>query len=104
MKRGRGDASLRAIKTALRSYVNDYPGAVAEAYRYNAASIRIRVVDERFAKQPFDRRHDELWEFLNDRIPDEVMSEISFLIPVTPAERERDLSSVEFDHPTHTLT
>jgi hypothetical protein len=98
--RGRGDPAIKAVKSALEAYVAEHPGATAEVYRYNSAAIRVRVTDERFARIPFTRRHDGLWDYISARVPDEVMSEISFLIPVTSAERDQELSSVEFDHPS----
>src|SRR5436309_3479803 len=100
IKRGRGDPYVNAVKAALKEYVAEHPGAVAEVYRYNSASIRVRVTDERFAGTRFARRHDDLWDYISDRVPEDVMSEISFLIPVTPAEKDRDMSSFEFDHPS----
>jgi hypothetical protein len=98
--RGRGDPAVNAVKAALEAYIAEHPGATAEVYRYNSAAIRVRVTDDRFARVSFAKRHDGLWDYISTRVPDEVMSEVSFLIAVTSTERDRELSSVEFDHPS----
>lgn len=103
VKRGSSDPAVKAIKGALEEYVTEHPGATAELYRYNSAAIRVRVTDERFDRVPFDKRHDGLWDYIRARVSDDVMSEISFLIPVTADERGHDLSSAEFDHPSRSL-
>lgn len=97
--RGKTDEYVKKIKAALDAFETSHPGAVAELYRQNSGSIRVRIIDQRFAKMSRPRRHDEVWDFLADRLDDDTLQEISVLLPIGPAERDSSFMSMEFDHP-----
>jgi len=80
-------------------YVKEHPGAKAELYRQNTASIRIRIADQRFAKMSKGKRHDLAWDFLAARLDEDTMQEISVLLLISPTELDSSFMSFEFDHP-----
>ena len=90
---------LTAILEALETYRKDHPHAAFEAYRRNSASIRIQVIDPDF--QGMDRvdRDDLTWKYL-ESLPEDIQSDISMLVLVTPKERKTSLASLEFEHPS----
>jgi hypothetical protein len=57
----------------------------ADSYRYNSASIRIRVIDERFEGMPRDKR-DALVEEHIDKLPPETQRDIVTLLTFAPSE------------------
>ncbi len=78
----------------------------ADAYRYNTASIRVRVVDPRFEGLKITRR-DQLVEKVLDELPDETQRDIITLITLSPSEmtntsvyHRQSLSNQEFEHPS----
>ncbi len=78
----------------------------ADSYRYNSASIRIRVVDSRFEGMPREKR-DAMVEQDLDQLPPETQRDIVTLFTFAPSElnqapttfREFLLNS-EFDDPS----
>jgi stress-induced morphogen len=99
VKRGTTDTSVQQILDALNEYERQFPGSQAIVDRQNPASIRIRIIDDRFAGRSRSRRHDDVWEFLGQRLPDDLMSEISVLILLPTAEIRSSLSNLEFEDP-----
>ena len=85
--RGPKDKAVKTLKTVLDEYERVHPGAVAQLYRQNTASVRIRIVDSRFVSMSAGDRHDEVWNFLSDRLDDDTIQEISVLLPLTPREQ-----------------
>ena len=47
--RGKTDRILEQIKDCLESYQKNHPDAEISLYRQNSVSIRIRIIDPRFA-------------------------------------------------------
>src|SRR3954469_19901128 len=70
----------RAIERALRERFPD-----TEAYRYNSASIRIRVIDDAF-KGKSDREREQLLEPILERLPEETQADIMLLLTMTKKE------------------
>lgn len=97
--RGSHDASVEKVKAVLDEYERLHPGAVANLYRQNSASIRIRVIDERFAQWSKGQRHDYLWKFITDRLSEDDVEEISVLLPLSKAELRSSFMNSEFDDP-----
>ncbi len=93
------DQYVTAILQALEAYRKDHPRATFDAYRRNSASVRVRVIDSDF--QGIDRvdRDDLVWKYL-EPLPEDVQTEISMLVLVTPRERKTSLASVEFEYPS----
>ncbi len=80
-----------------------------DAYRYNAASLRVRVVDSRFESLPRDER-DTIVEPFIDQLPAVTQSDIVTLVLLAPSEfeqasttfRESMLNS-EFENPSPSM-
>lgn len=96
--RGNSDDSLEAIAEALGTYEDDHPKATVTLYRQNAASIRVRIIDPDFAGIDIGTRHNQAWALV-DHLPEEVQSEISILLLVTPKETKNSIANMEFENP-----
>jgi hypothetical protein len=79
-----------------------------DAYRYNSASIRVRVIDPRFAALPMEKR-DALVEPLLDQLPEEIQADIMNLITLAPGEETSkklsrlSLVNLEFEDPSPSM-
>ncbi len=76
-----------------------------DAYRYNSASIRIRVIDQRFEGMSREKR-DALVEEHLDKLPPETQRDIVTLFTFAPSELARTpttfrefMLNTEFDDP-----
>jgi hypothetical protein len=94
----RPDQTLKQIVDALKEYDAEHPQAKIEAYRQNAVSVRIRVIDPGFEGKSRAEREEELWAVL-EQLPDDVTAEISLLLLLTPEEAKTSFANVEFDNP-----
>jgi stress-induced morphogen len=74
-----------------------------DAYRYNSASIRVRVVAPEFQGKSRDER-DALVESLLDQLPRETQQDIMNLLTLYPGEADDSLRAklhnLEFEDPT----
>ncbi len=91
----------RNIETLLRSVFDQ-----ADAYRYNSASIRIRVIDGRFEGMPRERR-DAMVEEQIAKLPPDTQRDIVTLFAFAPSELSASsknfrefLLNAEFDAPS----
>src|SRR5438309_10003889 len=100
--RGRADQAVQALKEALDAYEQQYDGAAASLYRQGVASIRIRVIDGRFEGMSKSRRHDHVWKFLDSRVDEETLSEVSLVLALPPTELRSNFANYEFEHPIGT--
>jgi stress-induced morphogen len=80
----------------------------ADAYRYNSASIRVRVVDPRFeGKSPEDR--DAMVEKFLETLPENTQADIINLLTLTPKEINNTgafrefLANAEFEDPSPSM-
>ncbi len=80
-----------------------------DAYRYNAASIRVRVIDERFEGMPTERR-DAMVEPYLEKLPERTQGDIMNLFTFAPSELQRTpsahrefLLNVEFEEPSPSI-
>jgi hypothetical protein len=90
----------RQVETLLRQ---TFPNT--DAYRYNAASIRVRVIDEHFRGLSEEER-DALVEPLLKQLPGEIQDDIVNLMTFTPEEtlpENMSLVNIEFEDPSPTL-
>lgn len=80
-----------------------------DAYRYNSASLRVRIVDERF--EGVDREgRDAMVETYIDSLPTNTQADIVNLVLVTPSELDAPsetfrgfMLNTEFDNPSPSM-
>lgn len=70
----------RAVEAQLRPHF-----AQVDAYQFNPASIRLRIIDERFETLPSELRHN-LVEFHLDQLPEPLACAIVILLLLAPSE------------------
>ena len=75
----------RMVEDHLRKV---FPGT--DAYRFNSASIRVRVIDERFRGKSFEER-DTMVEPLLEELPEDTQRDIINLITLYPGEAEESI-------------
>jgi len=98
--RKKTDRNVRKVIELLQSrYGADHPGAVIEAYRYNPSSIRIRIIDSDFRGLGRIERDNIVWPIL-ESLPEDIRSDITALLLVTPEEKPDSLMNQEFDDPS----
>jgi hypothetical protein len=80
-----------------------------DAYRYNSASIRVRVIDPRFEGLPSDKR-DAMVEPCLDQLPERTQADIMNLFTFAPSELQQTpktfrqfLLNAEFDDPSPSM-
>jgi stress-induced morphogen len=78
----------------------------ADSYRYNSASIRVRVIDARFEGMPREKRDAMVEQYL-DQLPLEIQQDIVTLFTFAPSELARTPTTFreymlnrEFDDPS----
>lgn len=84
----------RSIEQALRTEFSD-----VQAYRYNPASIRVRVIDEQFTGLSRVERH-ELAAACIRALPEEIQQDITVLLLLAPDETDTSMMNIEFEHPS----
>jgi len=90
---------VKKIKSVLDEYEQANAGAVADVFRQNKASIWIRIVDKRFGRMKRGERHDQVYDFLAERLDDDTLLEISVLLPLAPRELASSVMNAEFNDP-----
>lgn len=95
---GKIDATIESMIEALRAYELDHPGAQIDIYRQNSVSVRVRVIDPTFEGKTKVERNALVWTYLNT-LSDDVQSDLSTLILLTPQETKSSLANFEFDDP-----
>ena len=80
-----------------------------DAYRYNPASIRVRVIDSRFAGLSPEKR-DEMVEPHLEQLPERTQADIMSLFTFAPSELQQTpktfrefLMNTEFDDPSPSI-
>ena len=98
--RGRADRLVKEIKSVLdKSYPPDHKAAKGELYRYNSASVRIRITDPKFVGMDMADRENIAWRCLNN-LKEEDHNEITMLLVLAPGEESDSFLNLEFDDPT----
>jgi hypothetical protein len=90
--------AVDAVRSALRRYEEEYPSSTSKVYRYNSASIRVRVIDPTFRGMDLSEREKRVWPYL-ESLSDDVATQLTMLVLITPDEVDRSLANAEFDHP-----
>ena len=91
------DHAVEQIAAALESYEHAHNAAACVVYRYNPASIRVKIIDQTFHRQSKGERHDYAWGFLRG-LPEDVLVQVSVLLCLEPGESTS--LDVEFHEPT----
>jgi hypothetical protein len=80
-----------------------------DAYRYNSASIRVRVTDQRFEGMPAEKR-DAMVEPYLDTLPERTQADIMNLFTFAPSELQQTpktfrefLKNTEFEDPSPSM-
>lgn len=97
-KDAKSDPDIEKIREVLAEYMSDHPNAKVDIQRQNSVSIRIRIVSPDFKGMDRVDRDTALWKFL-DRLPEEVISNITFLLLLTPQETAKSLANMDFENP-----
>lgn len=91
----------KRIEKLLLKQFPDHPGEYPPmAYRYNSASIRVRLVSERFSGLKRGQRFDLVYPLLKDNLPEDALLDITILLLLAPDEVEDSLMNREFERPT----
>jgi hypothetical protein len=96
--RGKSDEVIDAIIAALRAYEADHQQAQIDLYRQNSVSVRVRIIDPDFASQGKSQRSQHVWRYF-EQLPEEVHSDISTVLLLTPDETKKSFANLEFDEP-----
>jgi hypothetical protein len=102
--RGKADSDVEAVKQALVPFAAQHPDAETSLYRYNPASIRIRVVGNVFQSMDHFDRHDFVWRFL-EALDEETLEQVTLLLLLTPQEvaNGKSMANIEFEDPSPSL-
>ncbi len=96
----RTDESNR-VQEVLRSVFPD-----SDAYRFNSASIRVRVIDPRFEGKSNEER-DAMVEPLLSQLPESIQADIMNLLTMSPGEvansHRKQFANLEFEDPSHSM-
>ncbi len=97
-------SETRMVEELLRQHFKQ-----ADCYRYNSASIRVRVIDPRFEGMSREKR-DAMVEQWLDKLPPETQRDIVTLFTFAPSEIERTpttfreyMLNTEFDNPSPSM-
>jgi len=94
------DKSVKQVLKVLeKGYGTKHPKARIEAYRYNPSAIRVRIIDPDFSGMDRTERQEQVMPVL-DALPDEIFTDLTLLLLITPRERKMSFGSMEFDDPT----
>ncbi len=92
------DTQVQQIRRALSEYEVDHPNAQIEIRRQNPVSIRIRIIDPDFSGLDRVDREPAVWNVLKS-LPEEVFTDITMLLLLSPDEAECSLANREFEDP-----
>jgi stress-induced morphogen len=87
----------RKVEEELRNY---FPKS--DAYRYNSASIRVRIIDDAFRGKT-DIERERMVDPILERLPEDLESDITLLLTLTDDETKtfnrHYLTNLEFENP-----
>jgi len=76
--------------------------ARVDAYRYNPASIRVRIIDPSFSGRAKEDREGLVLPLIRS-LPEEIQADIVVLLMLAPGEEPRSLMNMEFESPSPSL-
>ena len=98
---GKRTAETKKIEQLLLKHFPDHPSEYPpSAYRYNPASIRVRVVSDRFNGMDRVDRSDLVYPILKNNLAEDTWQDIMLIILLTPEELEDSVANREFEKPT----
>ncbi|MGL4463593.1 MAG: hypothetical protein ACRDD1_22330 [Planctomycetia bacterium] len=97
-RRETSDAEMEEILNALAKYESLHPNAEIDANRRNNVTMRVRIIDPDFKGVDRKTRHDDVWNHL-EVLPEEVLSQLTMLLLITPDEKKNSIASIDFDRP-----
>ena len=92
------DVQIQRVLDVLDPYKADHPNARIKVRRQNSVSLRIRIVDPEFGGLDRVDREPPVWKLLKT-LPEEVFTDITMLLLLTPDETEGSLANQEFEDP-----
>jgi hypothetical protein len=91
----------RAVEDLLRKHFEN-----ADAYRYNSASIRVRIIDSKFRDLTHEERDDRVEPWLAQLDP-KTQADIMSLVLLYPGEVDESsrafINNEEFEHPSQSM-
>src|SRR5437868_1464922 len=91
----------KRIEKLLLKHFPDHPEEYPPAtYRYNPASIRVRVVSDRFERKDRVERSEMVYPILKENLPENTWQDITLILLMSPAEVEESSMNREFEHPS----
>src|SRR5205085_9959793 len=94
-------AETKRIEKLLLKHFPEHPAEYPPAaYRYNPASIRVRVVSDRFEGKDRVERSEMVYPILKENLPENTWQDITLILLMTPDEVEDSLMNREFEHPS----
>jgi stress-induced morphogen len=89
------------IEELLSARFSDHPRQYPpQAYRYNIASIRLRVVSPSFEEKNESERYKMVAPLLKKKLPEDTWQDVTMLVLLTPDEVNDSLLNQEFEDPT----
>jgi len=92
------DAQVQQVLDTLAEYRDSHPNADVKAKRQNSVSIRVRIIDSDFDGMDRVDREPPVWKVLKT-LPEDIFSNITMLLLLTPKEAESSLANLEFNDP-----
>lgn len=97
----RKDRETQKIERLLGESFPDFPEEYPpEAYRYNPASIRLRLVSPRFKGKNRVEREKMVLPVLKKHLSEETWQDLTLVLLLTPEELGDSLTNLEFKDPT----
>ncbi len=100
MSTGHKQHAVTAASASVQEQLSEHFSGV-EAYQYNPAAIRVRIIDERFRNLPKLKRLDLVEPFL-EAFSEEIQQQLIFILALAPGEETHaDFSWLnrEFEEP-----
>jgi hypothetical protein len=73
-----------------------------EAYRYNSASIRVRIIDKKFAGKSWSEREGMVFPLI-ETLPEETQADLMIVLMLAPDEVDDSLMNLEFERPAPSM-
>jgi len=96
----KSDDCVEDVAAALGRFDKEHPGAEIVLYRYNPASIRVRIISAKFQGMSLDDRHEYALKYL-ESLDEETFNDISILLCLVPG--EQSMMDLEFENPSTSM-